>query len=301
MRNNISILGNGFLGQNLFLFLNANHHVKQTSMRNYGWKEELNDSDVIINLIGKAHDHRGEATERDFYYANEELVKEIYQVFISTKTKLLIHISSIASLEEEGSPKELSEIDVVNPKSFYGKSKRAAEVFLLSQELPEGKKIIILRPPMVHGPGDKGTLTMLFKVVKYRIPWPLSRFKNKRSFLSIDNFNYIIAEIIKERENLKTDIYHICDDQSLETNEIISLMRKISNRPSFNIYVPKFIVIWIAKFGDIVKLPLNTKRLNKMTFSLVVSNQKIKNVLGIENLPVSADEGLQKTIQSFVK
>jgi len=299
---NITVLGgSGFIGQNLCSFLESNHNVQQISLRQNGWKKELADSDIIINLVGKAHDHKGNATEQDFYYANEKLVIEIFESFIKSQSQLLIHISSIASLEEGGSEKQLLETDEVNPQSYYGKSKRAGEIYLLNQIVPEGKKIIILRPPMVHGPGDKGTLTMLFKVVKFRIPWPLSSYNNKRSFLSIDNFNFIISEIIKQSKRMESTIYHISDDTSLSTNEIIKLMRKVAKRRSLNINLPKKFIIGIAKLGDILGLPLNTIRLNKMTSNLEVSNQKIKKALNIDKLPVSADEGITKTIQSFIK
>ncbi|MGK4422647.1 hypothetical protein ACSLVQ_30785, partial [Klebsiella pneumoniae] len=71
--------------------------------------------------------------------------------------------------------------------THYGKSKLLSEQFILSQDIPKGKRVYILRPCMIHGPNNKGNLNLLYEIVKKRIPWPLGMFKNKRSFCSIDN------------------------------------------------------------------------------------------------------------------
>src|SRR5690606_38086270 len=126
------------------------------SLRHNNWRDSVYNSSIIINLVGKAHDHIGKATERDYYYANFDLLKEIYNEFLKSSASIFIHISSLAAIEEYESNSYLDEKYPSNPHSFYGKSKREGELWLLSQKLPYGKKIIILRPPMVHGPGDKG-------------------------------------------------------------------------------------------------------------------------------------------------
>ncbi|EHO09918.1 NAD-dependent epimerase/dehydratase family protein [Myroides odoratimimus] len=297
----ISIVGStSFIGYCLKQYLiKLNLVVNDFSLRDRGNFDSIFTSEVIINLVGKAHDHKGLATERDFYYANCELLKELYTAFLKSDATLFIHISSIAALEERGSNNALSEDMDCNPISWYGQSKRKAEEYLLNQDIPEGKKVIILRPTMVHGPGDKGNLTLLYKLISKGLPYPLANFDNQRSFLSIDNFNFIIKEIIDKSEQIDSGIYHICDDETLATSSIISVISKVIEKKVFNFSLPKSIVKGIAKIGDIVPIPLNSKRLGKMTSNLVVSNNKIKKALGIEKLPVSAEEGLERTIRSF--
>ena len=63
---------------------------------------------------------------------------------------------------------------------------------------------------------------------------------------------------------------------------------------------PKFLINSLAKMGDMISLPINSKRLKKMTSNLIVSNQKIKTALNIDSLPISAEEGMKKTIESFI-
>lgn len=260
------------------------------------------DINVFINLVGKAHDHKGTATESDYYYANFELVKKIYEEFIKSNAELFIHLSSLAALEEFESKKPLTEEDSANPQSFYGKSKRAAEEWLLQQDLPQNKKIIILRPPMVHGVGDKGNLGLLYKFVSKGIPYPLSAFTNNRSFISIDNLSFFVKQIISNYSTLENGIYHVSDDSAISTDKIIQIIGSVENKKVKNIALPIFIVKSIARFGDFISFfPLNTKRLKKMTSSLTVSNQKIKSALGIEKLPLTAEQGLEITIKSFKK
>src|SRR5690606_40901886 len=64
--------------------------------------------------------------------------------------------------------------------------KLMAEEYILSKPLPDNKRVYIIRPCMIHGPGNQGNLNLLYKVVEKGIPWPLAAFENKRSFLSID-------------------------------------------------------------------------------------------------------------------
>ena len=291
------ILGSsGFIGQNL---IKRNPNSEGVSLRDGNWKNQISDAEVIINLVGKAHDHKGTATEQDFRYANVDLAKEIFNEFLKSNAKLLIHISSIAAQEEFESSKPLKEENQCHPFSSYGKTKREAEEWLLQQNLPEKKKLIILRPPMVHGEGDKGNLGLLYKLISKGIPYPLASFDNKRSFISIDNFSYFINQIIENKELLENGIYHISDDEAVSTKEIIEIIKKVKNNNTLNLSLPKVLVKFLAKIGDIIPLPLNTKRLKKMTGNLEVSNQKIKNALGITQLPISAKKGIEITIKSF--
>ena len=292
-----AILGSsGFIGKNLLKVLSKAHGV---SLRENTWINDFDSASVLINFVGKAHDHKRLATQEDYYHANTELAKQVYEAFVVSEAKLLIHVSSLAAIEEFESNVHLTELDRCQPVSWYGKSKYAAEKWLLEQKLPTNKKLIILRPPMVHGPGDKGNLGLLYKLISKGIPYPLSSFDNKRSFISIDNFCFYIQQIIQYQDNLESGIYHIADDEPISTKEIIAIMKKVTNKNVPNLALPKAFVKTIAKIGDKIPIPLNSKRLKKMTSDLLVSNKKIKTALGIEKLPLTAKEGLEKTIRSF--
>ncbi len=291
--------GSGFIGRNLIDSFHEKWDVENASLRGKISEQQYKNAEVFINLVGKAHDFKGTATEEEYFFVNNQLAQDLFALFLKSEASLFIHISSLAAVEEFGSDSEIDEEADCNPISIYGRSKRAAEVFLNNQQLPEGKRVVILRPTMVHGAGDKGNLTLLYKLVKKGIPYPLSKFDNKRSFLSIDNFNFVLHHIIEKRQLITTGTFNVCDDQPVSTNEVISIIGEVLGKRIRRFAIPKNLIYVLASIGDRISLPLNSKRLKKMTSDLVVSNQKIKSALGVTSLPVTAKEGLRKTFISF--
>ncbi len=298
--NKIFLFGStGFLGSHLKGKLDG--EIIGVNIRQQNWRKNIpENANVFINCIGKAHDHQGTTTEQDFYFANYELVKVIFEEFLRSNAQLFIHISSIAAVEENERQEVINENSIGNPQSHYGKSKKAAEDFLMKQSLPLGKKMIILRPSMIHGEGDKGNLTLLYKIISKGIPYPLGTFKNSRTFVSVDNVVFLMNEIIQKQTEMKGGIYHITDDESLSTQKIIEIIGIAKGKKPVILSLPKYLINGLAKIGDMISLPLNSKRLKKMTSSLVVSNQKIKTALYVDSLPMSAEEGMKKTIESFM-
>jgi nucleoside-diphosphate-sugar epimerase len=168
---------------------------------------------------------------------------------------------------------------------------------LRQAQRPEEKKIYILRPCMIHGPWNKGNLNLLYQLVHYGLPWPLGAFENKRSFCSIDNVSFVVQKLIEK--DIEPGIYQIADDDSLSSNELICLIALSQNK---KVKIWRIPVKWmnaIAGVGDFLHLPLNSERLKKLTESYVVSNAKIKQALSISQMPISAQEGMKKTLDSF--
>ena len=294
---NVIITGaTGFVGQNLSKYLQSqNHHVQALSLRN-SWVL-AKDSDAIIHLAGKAHDTANTSSEEEYFKVNRDLTIQLFEEFLNSNCRDFFYFSSVKATADtiDG---VLDENYISNPKTPYGKSKLEAEKYLLSQKLPENKRLFIIRPCMIHGPGNKGNLNLLFKVVEKGIPWPLAGFENKRSFLSIDNLNFLMGKMLL-KEELPSGIYNFADDKSISTNELISTVNAALGKKARLWKISKNRIEKFAAFGDKLRLPLNSERLKKLTESYVVSNQKIKGGLGIEKLPLSAEEGLIKTIKSF--
>ncbi|MBP6754800.1 MAG: NAD-dependent epimerase/dehydratase family protein [Bacteroidia bacterium] len=283
----------GFIGINLTTYLNDKFKIRKY----FRDTELIINEKFVIHLAGKAHDLKNSSHDNEYYIANTELTKKVFNAFIESKAQVFIFVSSVKAVTDEVDV-ELTESHVPCPITHYGKSKLLAEQFILSQDIPEGKKIYILRPCMIHGPENKGNLSMLFKLVNWGFPWPLGAFENKRSFCSIENVCYVIQQLL-ERNDIPSGIYNLADDEFLSTNELIEIISTATNKKITIIAFPKIIISMIALFGDLLKFPLNTERLNKLTENFVVSNTKIKAALGIKKLPVSAKEGLTKTIKSF--
>ena len=151
---------------------------------------------------------------------------------------------------------------------------------------------------MIHGPGNKGNLNLLYSVVSKGIPWPLGAYENLRSFCSIDNISFVVEQLIV-KEGIESGIYHVGDDEPISTNELIRLISESVGKRSHIWRLPKGLMGAAASVGGVLHLPLNRERLHKLTENYVVSNDKIKNVLDIDRMPVSAREGMKRTLDSF--
>jgi len=161
------------------------------------------------------------------------------------------------------------------------------------------KQVYILRPCMIHGPGNKGNLNLLYSVVSKGIPWPLGAFENRRTFTSIENICFAVSGLLTK--DVKSGIYNMGDDEALSTNELIEVICSTLGKKTRIWKISKGFMIGCAKVGGWLNLPLNPDRLQKLTENYVSSNQKIKSALGVEVLPIDAREGLRRTIESFAK
>jgi nucleoside-diphosphate-sugar epimerase len=288
----------GFVGINLQNYLKKSYDVSPVSIR-YILNQQFDiNSDAIIHLAGKAHDLKKVSNPSDYYEANFELTKQLFDAFLASRASVFIFMSTVKAVADkvEGI---LTEDAVANPETHYGIAKRMAEEYVLSKELPEGKRVYILRPCMIHGPGNKGNLNLLYQLVAKGLPWPLGDFKNKRSFLSIENLCFVIKELL-ENTSIPSGVYQISDDDSLSTNELIQLLGVSLGKKNRILNIPSFWIKGGARLGDYLNLPLNSERLQKLTENYVVSNQKIVGTIG-KPLPIGSKEGLLKTFQSFKK
>ena len=293
----ISITGaSGFVGTHLIDYLKVSNEMNAMHIR-YMPNQQINlKGDAIIHLAGKAHDLKKTSNPQDYYEANFELTKQLFDAFIDSELNVLIFMSTVKAVADEVEG-ILYEHKTPNPKSHYGISKQMAEKYILSQELPREKRIYILRPCIIHGPGNKGNLNLLHKLVDKGIPWPLGSIENQRSFLCIENLCFVINELL-ENKTIPSGIYHVADNESLSTNELIQLLAESLRKKTKILKINVLFIKFLAYLGDRIPLPLNTERLQKLTENYVVSNEKIVKVLG-KKLPISAREGLIRTFKSF--
>jgi len=282
----------GFIGTSLLNFWSQS----EVHISSRGTESRIGVAEVVIHLAGKAHDLKNISSPNEYYEVNTELTKKVYDEFLASEAKVFITLSSVKAVADEIAS-ELREQHQPNPLTHYGKSKLLAEQYILSKDILQGKRVYILRPCMIHGPGNKGNLNLLYKLVSKGIPWPLGAFENQRSFCSVDNLMFIIKELI-EREDIPSGIYNVADDEPLSTNELIGLIAQSQNRKPKIWKISKSLIEKSAGIGDKLHLPLNSERLHKLTSSYVVSNAKIKAAIG-KPLPVSSRDGLLKTFKSF--
>jgi len=264
----------GFVGSNLkSYFEQKGYSVEGVSRGSKGCNYSdltprlISEYEAFIHLAGKAHDTKKTLNEHSVK-ASADFVDEI--------------------LTENSDPK---------PLTPYGKSKLLAENYIKEHQNLGKKRVYILRPCMIHGPNNKGNLNILYKFVSKGFPYPLGKYKNRRSYLSVSNLRFILYELITN-PIISSGVYNLADDGTLSTNQLIRLISTKLGKKAKALAFPFWLVTVIARVGDVLRLPLNTERLEKLTENYVVSNQKIKMGIGKE-LPLTVNEGIIQTIKSF--
>ena len=327
----------GFVGTNLATYLAARGHYlmaldvackESTAYSEYfSWEQfdriDWESVDAVVHLAGKAHDTRTASDPQSYFDVNVGLTRRMFERFSrkGAKTqreekgriKKFVLFSSVKAVADQVNG-VLTEEVVPDPKTPYGQSKLEAEREVLkfasskvdkygneannlrTPELPNSRTYI-LRPCMIHGPGNKGNLNLLYKIVQKRIPWPLGAFENQRSFASIDNVCAVVDGLLTG--NVSSGVYQMADDEALSTNELIGLIAEATGCRARIWKVPAGLMRGVARVGDVLRLPLNSERLRKLTESYVASNEKVKGVLGWKAMPTRAEDGMRKTLTDF--
>ena len=292
--------------------------------------------DAVIHLAGKAHDTRRTSEAQIYFEINAGLTRRVLDAWKAGSTadapgggeatagsprrRIFILFSSVKAVADAVDG-VLTEATVPAPQTPYGQSKLAAEREVLkfgSSKVRESVtadganqannnnfrtlelhnlRTYILRPCMIHGPGNKGNLNLLCRAVSKGIPWPLGAFDNRRSFASVGNVCAVVAGLLEGRAG--PGVYQVADDEALSTNELIRLMAETLGRRPKILKIPAAAIRGAARIGDWLHLPLDSERLKKLTESYVVSNEKIKRALGWERMPVAAREGLRLTFEAL--
>lgn len=313
----------GFVGSNLVEYFKKEHSIygldicipiRDGVLYTFTWDDlekesNLPDVDAIIHLAGKAHDTKNEADAETYFKVNRDLTIKIFDYFCEHPSIRKFVFFSTAKAAADRVDGVLTEDVVPSPVGPYGESKIAAENYILrcmsqrkylfvdSLTGAETRQVYIFRPCMIHGPGNKGNLNLLYSAVKKGVPWPLGAFENRRTFTSVENICFAVNGVLTK--DVPSGIYNMGDDEALSTNELIEEICKSLGKKAHIWNLPKGLMNGMARIGDALHLPLDSERLRKLTENYISSNAKIKNALGVEKMPVDAREGLKVTLESF--
>ena len=303
----------GFVGSNLVEALKKEHTIygldiinpsKEGVERTFSWEEldgdQVPEVDAIIHLAGKAHDTKNQSAAEVYFKVNTGLTQKIFDYFMAHEGIKKFVFFSTAKAAADRVDGVLTEDVTPAPVGPYGESKIAAEKYILSHtDITDNtdKQVYIFRPCMIHGPGNKGNLNLLYNVVRKGIPWPLGAFENRRTFTSVENICFAVNGVLTK--DVPSGIYNMGDDEALSTNELIEEICKSLGKKAHIWRLPKGLMIGVAKVGGWLHLPLDPERLRKLTENYISSNAKIKAALGVERMPVDARTGLQRTLESF--
>lgn len=292
----IGITGtSGFVGGCISRNLSSNNFIIKEVDRNNLYNNDLqfvlSGVDVLIHSAGLAHDLKASKSISEYYKVNTDLTIQLYDIFTKSNISCFIFISSIKAVIDQ-SDQEINELMEPNPLTHYGKSKLAAENYILKNIDLTNKRIFILRPSMIYGEGNKGNFNVLYKYIQSGLPWPLGNYQNKRTFCSIDNLNFVIKELI-ENKNIKNGIYNVVDDESLDINEVVRIISDSINRKIRILKIPKYVIRLLALIGDYIPFLVNSEKLDKLTQNYIISNSKIKNAIN-NDLPIKTNFGIRQ-------
>jgi nucleoside-diphosphate-sugar epimerase len=269
--------------------------------------------DAVVHLAGKAHDTKNVSDPQAYFTINAGLTQRLIDRITATSRDAsspikFVLFSSVKAAADSVSG-ELTEDVPPNPMTPYGQSKLEAERIVTAAAESHPGLILpyLLRPCMIHGPGNKGNLNLLYSLVRKGIPWPLGAFDNRRSFVSIDNVCHVVEALLDHdtpthdtpTRDTPPGTYNLADDEPISTNRLIGLIAEALGRKPHVWRCPAPLVRAAAMAGDRLRLPLNRERLQKLTESYVVSNRKIKTALGWDRFPLAAEEGISRTLRSF--
>ncbi len=245
--------------------------------------------DTIIHLAGIAHDLSNQYKPHDYYRVNYKNTKIIFDEFIESNAKKFIFLSSIKAAVDISSA-AIDETVVPYPVTDYGRSKLQAEEYIQSIQLDSRKKAYIFRPCMIHGSGNKGNLNLLYRYAKTGLPYPFGAFANQRSFLSMDNLNYIVQSFLEK--DIPSGIFNLSDNGYISTAELYKLIAiELGQKPriwNLSTWLVCLLFMMVGKKAT----------LNKLTEDMMVSNERILGHIN-QPLPLEIREGLKKTIRSF--
>jgi len=252
------------------------------------WREITSEANAVVHLIAKTHTQdAGDLSDLSEYrLTNVDITKALFEASWKAGVKRFIYMSSIKAVGEETSPGEaFAEDSPCKPVDPCGISKREAEEMILKYR---GKmSTVVLRAPLVYGPGVKGNFLRLMEEVEKGTPLPLAGVKNARSLAFTGNLSAAVVKIL-EAETLAGGIYHIADDEKPSTPELIEMIASVMGAKPRLFYSPTGLLEKVAGFsgkGEMVK---------KLTRSLVVSHERLKKELEFKP-PYPLRRGLELT------
>lgn len=251
--------------------------------------EHLVNCSVVVHCAARAHVMSDSSINplSEFRKVNVDGTLNLAKAAIEAGVKRFIFISSIKAAGEltyEGH--SLSPSDTPMPDDAYGISKLEAEIALKKISKSSGMDVVIIRPPLVYGPGMKGNLSSLLKLIQSGFPLPLGGIRNKRSLISIDNLvNAIYLSILEPA--VGGEILHVSDDDDLSTTQLVELLANSCGTQVRLFPVPKIF------FRLFLKLLRKDAVYDRIFSSLQVDVSKTKRVLNWNPL-ISVEEGFKR-------
>ncbi|MDD2914298.1 MAG: SDR family oxidoreductase [Gallionella sp.] len=304
---------NGFVGKHLCAELLRQGHIVRAAVRSANtpidnaevisvgaidgetnWTDALRDVDVVVHLAARVHVMKDTAANplAAFLKVNTQGTANLANQAATAGVKRFLYVSSIkVNGEQTTAAHPFVESDIPNPQDAYGISKWQAEQSLQRIAQKTGLEVVIVRPPLVYGPGVKGNFLRLLAAVDRGIPLPLASVRNKRSLIYVGNFTgALLACAIHPAAAGKT--YLVRDGQDMSTPELVQQMAAGLGRTA------RLLQLNTGVFRLMGRLLGKTDAIERITGSLCVDDHLIRSELGWQP-KFTVQQGLQVTADWF--
>lgn len=270
-------------------------HVVGEINGNTDWTNVLTDVDVVVHLAARVHVMRDqEADPLEAYRSvNVEGTKRLIEACVMAGVQRFVFMSSVKAVGEGNrNGKPYSETDPPEPIDPYGISKLEAEEVVNQVFEKSAMETVILRPPMVYGPGVKANMRRLMRGVQLGLPFPLASVKNLRSMIYVMNLADAVVACV-ERPEAAGQVFFVSDDEHLSTPELVAELAHLMGKKPRLFPIPTSLLrVGATLFGL-------RNEIDRLTESLVVDTSRIKETLGWSP-PWSVHDGLRETVRSYL-
>ena len=260
------------------------------------WVAVLRGVNIVIHLAARVHVMKDTAIDAlaEFRRVNVDGTLNLARQAVEAGVQRFVFISSIKVNGEGTLLRQLyTAEDQPAPVDPYGISKREAEDALLQLARETGMEVVIIRPPLIYGPGVKANFQSMMRWLDKGIPLPLGAIHNRRSLVALDNLIDLIVTCI-HHPAAANQIFLASDGEDLSTTELLQRMAAALGKKAWLIPVPESILMWGASLLG------KQAMAQRLCGSLQVDISKTRDLLGWKP-PVSVDEALRKTAQYFLK
>lgn len=263
--------------------------------RDTDWRESLAGVDAVIHCASRVHVMN--ETESDplaaFRQINVDGTANLARQAAAAGVRRFIFLSSIKVNGEETAPgRPFSADDQPHATDPYGQSKLEAELELQKIATETGLEVVIIRPPLVYGPGVKANFLTMMRWIAKGYPLPLGAIHNRRSMVGIDNLINLIR-VCLDHPAAANQVFLAADGEDVSTPELLSLIGEALGRPVRLIAVPPS---WLLVGGKLVG---RGAMVGRLCGSLQVDITKNLSTLGWRP-PVPVAQGLKTTARHFL-
>lgn len=256
------------------------------------WICVLNSCDVVVHLAARAHVMNDETGDQlvEYRRVNVQGTMALAEQAVKAGVQRLVYISSIKVNGERTSQNHaFFASDIPEPEDAYGISKLEAEQGLIALAHGKGMEVVIIRPPLVYGPGVKSNFASMVRWVRRGIPLPLGAVHNKRSLVALENLVDFVALCADPERSTRAanEVFLISDGEDVSTTE---LLRRVAN--AYNV-APRLLPIPANWVQTVTRLLGKRAVADRLLGSLVVDSSKARDLLGWKPV-VSMDEQLQQ-------